>query len=110
MTALEAIQSAHAAGLVLEPVTGGLRVRGPKSARIKLLPVLAPLAADIVTTLATRDIQSPTPSPGRLGDKPPCDECHKTDWHFALVGVGGDRTCFDCATGRTALRRRGVPI
>jgi hypothetical protein len=45
-----------------------------------------------------------------LGTREPCQECGRTDWTISLVHEGGERTCGDCASGLTALRRRGVPI
>jgi hypothetical protein len=54
----------------------------------------------------------PTP-PARyraLGECPPCEECGRTDSAISLVSDDGGRACSDCTTGRTALRRNGVPI
>jgi hypothetical protein len=39
-----------------------------------------------------------------------CAGCGRRDWSISLVDDVGNRTCLDCATGRTALRRNGVAI
>jgi hypothetical protein len=45
-----------------------------------------------------------------IGDRPSCDECGRADWTVSIVLLDGGRTCADCASGLTVLRRRGVPI
>jgi hypothetical protein len=40
----------------------------------------------------------------------PCGECGSTAWTVSLVDDDGNRTCHDCVTGTTAMRRAGVPI
>jgi hypothetical protein len=39
-----------------------------------------------------------------------CAECGSVDYTVALVNDRGTRTCGDCATGRTAMRRAGAAI
>ena len=40
----------------------------------------------------------------------PCAECGSTRWAISIVDDAGSRTCADCATGRTALRRIGAAV
>ena len=119
MTALEAIHRATEAGLTLRPDPSGLRVTGPKPVRAALLPTLRPLAAEILRLLA--DAGQPTqetpdretadwPRAQASLDRPAsCSECGGPAF-LSLVDFDGSRTCVDCVTGRTAMRRRGVPI
>ncbi len=39
-----------------------------------------------------------------------CSECGTYSWRLALVDEGGNRTCSDCISGLTRLRKNGVPI
>jgi hypothetical protein len=39
-----------------------------------------------------------------------CSECGSTEWAVSLVDNIGRRTCSDCASGRTALRRSGASL
>lgn len=40
----------------------------------------------------------------------PCAECGSTTWALSLVDDGGNRTCRDCLSGLTALRRNGAAV
>jgi hypothetical protein len=39
-----------------------------------------------------------------------CSECGRYDWRLSLVDEAGNRACYDCLTGATAMRRHGVPF
>lgn len=92
MTALEALRRADAAGLKVEGAQGGIKVRGPKQARAALLPVLAPVAGEILRLLMS------TPSAPLLEDRPPCDGCARTNWVVTVVMDDGVRLCPRCWT------------
>lgn len=83
------------------------KLQRPPEPALRIVPAL--LEGDAVGDLAKL---GPVQEAEHTGPacKPPCDVCGSTDWRCALVSVDGDRTCVDCATGRTELRRRGVPI
>ncbi len=51
------------------------------------------------------------PTPKAAPEAPdPCSECGSTSWAIALVDDALNRVCYDCLTGATAMRRRGVPF
>jgi hypothetical protein len=70
-----------------------------------LEPLLSVLSVGEGSRESTRGETTPT-----LGIPEPCDSCGRTDWILSLVLRDGGRTCADCASGMTALRRQGVPI
>jgi hypothetical protein len=93
VTALEAIKLATGAGLMLEPVAEGLRVRGPKRTRVSFAPVLGPLVDEILTVLAC-------PTATRF-DRPACDGCGRVDWIVTVIMDDGERFCSKCLMGRS---------
>lgn len=57
------------------------------------------------------DTSSASTQMAALGDRPPCGTCGgSTAVHTLALVIAGDWICANCATGRTELRRRGVPI
>lgn len=83
------------------------KLQRPAGPALRMVP--APLEGDAVGHLATLDPVQHAAHAGPAG-KPRCDVCGSTEWRCALVTDDGARACADCATGRTALRRRGIPI
>jgi hypothetical protein len=71
----------------------------------------APLLS--VSSVARRPIPNASVAEVAIADAPSqgdtCAECGRPTW-LALVADNGARTCQDCLSGRTALRRAGVPI
>ena len=57
-------------------------------------------------------ISETRPPENRRPEVPPselCGECSRAAW-LSLIATDGTRTCFDCLTGRTAMRARTVPV
>ena len=105
MTALEAIHEAQRAGLTLEAVADGVRVKGPKGVRLALIPVLAPLASDILRLLTTGASRTDSALEG-LEARPPCGECGRIDWIVTVLTDYGARFCPSCWTGYRQRRPR----
>src|SRR4051794_21236771 len=96
MNALATLRRANAAGLVLEPVAGGLRVQGPRQVRAALRSELAAAAEEIMVLLG-RAAGSPFMSTAQE-----CVECRRTDWIVSVVMDDGSRVCSGCRIGRAA--------
>jgi hypothetical protein len=98
MTPAAIIATARQLGVSLVPDGSNIRIR-PAG---KLPPdVRAALVAQKPALLA---VLRGTPAPDA------CSECGSTSWTVSLVDESLNRTCHDCLTGRTALRRSGASI
>ena len=90
MKALVTIHRANAAGLSLDVVAGGLRVRGPKHVRAALRPELAAAAGEIVLLLGR------APRFPFVNAPQGCAECGGADWTVSVVMDDGSRVCSRC--------------
>ena len=105
MTASALVAEARARGVLLRADGALLRIRWPGPQPIPELR-----HALMAHKPAILRLLSPAGSSGEATvPADPCSECRQQAW-MALVGDDGTRTCADCATGRTALRRAGVTI
>lgn len=103
MTAREAIDQARAAGLTLLRGRAGLRVRGPKPARLAMLPTLAPFAGEILVLL---DVE------GGPGDPRTCSGCGRSGFTVMVTTTCGDHFCRVCwreTTRDPAVRAPATP-
>ena len=100
MKALEALHLANEAGLTLESVPQGLKVRGPRQARAALLPILAPMAGEIANLLAASDLIRGDESIALREARDRCTGCGGKAWTVSVVMDDGGRVCPACWAGR----------
>ena len=105
MTAAAIVSAIRAAGVRLAVEGDRIRLSPPgvvpadlrtklRDAKPQVMALLAHEAADADAAIQVEDA---------------CVECGSTSWSVSLVDEELNRTCIACLTGRTQLRRAGVP-
>ena len=110
MNAAKLVSAAQEVGVQLTRDSAGRLIATPKG---RLPPALrAELSSHKADVLALLERQAAARAAGEevaMEATPACAECGSTAWHLSLVDDEGRRTCLDCLTGRTQLRRAGAP-
>jgi hypothetical protein len=99
----------HPAALLLAEVEGlGLRLDVVNGKILAYPATLAGVPPDEVLTAELRGrLRAAKAELVDLLRRDPCESCSSTSWSVSLVDDAGERTCHDCLSGRTALRRAG---
>jgi hypothetical protein len=93
------IAAVRAAGAQLEPDGESIRIRPAGVVSPELRAALANAKPRVLEILR-----------GSAPRQESCGECGSRAWAISLVDEEGGRTCIDCLSGRTALRRSGAAV
>ena len=98
MTPAAIIAAARSLGVALVPEGANIRIRPAGKLPATVRAAIAAQKAALLPILRS------------LRPADACSDCGSTSWAISLVDDALNRTCYDCLTGRTALKRAGVSL